>query len=125
MTQSRRSAGFVGVVSFAFALALQAGFGVSMAAAQAALQVDKADYYPGEAALLSGSGFAAGEEVALQVRHNDATPDSGEAHASWSVTADETGSFTTYWLVCGDDCLGSSLLATADGQASGAHAEVA
>src|SRR5690242_13372837 len=124
MTLSRRSAGFVRIVSLAFALSLQAAFGVSMAAAQATLQSDQADYYPGDNAILSGTGFAAGEDVAIQVRHNDATPDSGQAHSSWTVTADASGSFTTTWVVCGDDCLGSSLLATADGQTSGLHAEV-
>jgi len=121
MTLSRRVTRFVPL--FLFALAVSA-LGVSHAAAQATLQSDKADYYPGETAVLTGTGFAPGEDVALQVRHNDATPDSGEAHASWSVVADESGSFTSDWVVCGDDCLGSSLLATADGQTSGLHAEV-
>src|SRR6185295_7733214 len=116
--------GLVRALSFGFALAFLASWGASEAAAQATLQTDKPDYYPGETAVLSGSGFTPGEEIAIQVRHHDATPDSGEAHASWSVNADENGSFTTDWVVCGDDCLGSTLLATADGQTSGLHAEV-
>ncbi|HZI89981.1 MAG TPA: HYR domain-containing protein, partial [Candidatus Polarisedimenticolia bacterium] len=122
MTLPRQSAQLARVLFLAL---LVIACSASHAAAQATLTTDKADYYPGEVAILTGSGFAPGEEVAIQVLHHDATPDSGEAHAAWSVAADESGSFTTDWVVCGDDCLGSSLLATADGQTSGLHAEVA
>src|SRR2546427_10416308 len=125
MMPSKRSGRRLPFLCFALLLSLQALVGVSLAAAQATFQADKDDYYPGDIALLTGSGFSPGEEIAVRVGHADATPDSGVAHASWTVTADETGSFVTSWEVCGDDCLGSHLLATADGRSSGLHAEAA
>lgn len=89
------------------------------------LTQDRADYAPGETATLTGSGFAPGESVVLQVLHATATPDSGADHEPWPVVADESGRFVTSWHVCEDDCVGESLLATADGQTSSLHAETA
>src|SRR5215217_8429840 len=87
------------------------------------LTTDKSDYAPGTTCTLTGSGFAAGEEVSLQVLHADGTPDTGEDHDAWPITAGDDGGFTATWHVCTDDCVGALLRATAD-QASGAHAEV-
>jgi len=91
------------------------------------LTTDKADYKPGETATLTGSGFQAGETVTLQVLHADHQPGdpiTGEDHDPWQVTADENGGFVTTWHVCEDDCLGETLIATADGQTSARHAEI-
>src|SRR6266536_1208897 len=87
------------------------------------LTSDQADYAPGTTATLTGSGFQAGETVVLQVLHYDGTSNGGEDHQPWEVIADENGNFTTTWHVCEDDCVGSLLKATADGQTSGLHAE--
>ncbi len=87
------------------------------------LTSDQADYSPGTTATLTGSGFQAGETVVVQVLHYDGTSDGGEDHQPWEVIADENGNFTTTWHVCEDDCVGSLLKATADGQTSGLHAE--
>lgn len=96
--------------------------------AQATLTTDKPDYPPGSTVILTGSGFQAYETIELKVLHN---PDDGDntssiAHQPWNASADENGNFTTTWLVPADeDELNSSLLATANGQLSGAHAETA
>ena len=84
---------------------------------------ERSDYAPGETALISGSGFASGESVLLQVLHADGTPDSGSDHLPWAVTADADGSFQATWHVCEDDCLGATLLLSALGQASGLSAQ--
>ncbi|HEX6883860.1 MAG TPA: HYR domain-containing protein [Planctomycetota bacterium] len=91
--------------------------------AQATLTSDLPDYQPGDTAYLTGAGFAAGESVVLLVVHADGTPNSGADHDPWSVVADGNGGFVTTWHVCEDDCIGQLLLATADGQSSGLHAE--
>lgn len=87
------------------------------------LTSDKIDYQPGETATLTGTGFQPEEVVTLQVLHADEIPSTGEDHDTWTVVADASGSFTTTWHVCEDDCVGSLLRAIADG-ASGSHAEV-
>ncbi|QEC66926.1 T9SS type A sorting domain-containing protein [Panacibacter ginsenosidivorans] len=84
---------------------------------------DQVDYAPGTTATLTGSGFQPGETVVLQVLHYDGTSDGGEDHQPWEVNVDENGNFTATWHVCEDDCVGSTLRATADGQSSGLHAE--
>src|SRR5262245_51690440 len=93
------------------------------AAAAQTLTSDKADYHPGETATLTGAGFIANETVTVQVHHADGTPDTGEDHQPWTVTADASGGFTTTWSVCTDDCVGSLLRASAEGQ-SGLQASV-
>src|SRR5262245_9509611 len=89
----------------------------------ASLTSDKSDYHPGELAVLTGSGFAANEDVVLMVLHADQTPNTGENHGAWTVSADGNGAFVTSWIVCSDDCLGSTLRAIADGQTSSRHGE--
>jgi hypothetical protein len=87
------------------------------------LSSDQDDYSPGSTATFTGSGFQANEEVTVQVLHYDGTSDGGADHQPWTVVADASGSFVTTWHVCEDDCVGSTLKATADGQ-SGLHAEI-
>ncbi len=89
----------------------------------AALATDKNDYLPGETVTLTGTGFAAGEAVTMAVAHADGSTPEGEGHAPWEVAADENGGFVTTWTVCGDDCFGSTMLASASGQSSGNYAE--
>ena len=84
---------------------------------------DKTDYSPGTLAVFSGSGFQAGETISLQVVHADGRPDTGDDHGQWTTVADATGAFQTQWHVCEDDCLGSTLLATANGLTSGLTAK--
>jgi hypothetical protein len=89
----------------------------------AEVTTDQADYSPGVAAIITGSGFASGETVVLQVLHADGTAPTGADHDPWSVAADAEGSLTTSWHVCEDDCLGSTLQLIAAGQTSGEFAE--
>ncbi|WP_348811135.1 YDG domain-containing protein, partial [Flavobacterium maritimum] len=96
----------------------------STAFGQATVTTDQPDYAPGSTCTITGSGFLPGETVTLQVMHADETPNDGEEHFLWDVIADENGNFVTTWHVCEDDCLGSTLKATADGETSGLHAEV-
>src|SRR6185295_13983734 len=63
------------------------------------------------------------ENVTLRVVHADGTPSTGAEHDPWTVAASRVGHFVTSWHVCEDDCVGSVLLATADGVSSGLHAE--
>ncbi|SEP64997.1 HYR-like domain-containing protein [Flavobacterium urocaniciphilum] len=88
------------------------------------LTSDKDDYYPGELATFTGSGFAPNETIELVVLHSDETPNTGENHEHWEVQADSSGTFVTTWIVCTDDCLGSTLRAYATGLSSGFQAWV-
>ena len=85
---------------------------------------DKNDYYPGELATFTGSGFQPNEIVDLVVLHHDETPNTGENHEHWNASTDEYGNFTTTWIVCTDDCLGSTLRAYATGSSSNLQAWV-
>jgi len=89
------------------------------------LTSDHSDYAPGSIATLTGSGFQSGETVTLQVVHADGSGDNSEpTHQPWDVTAHGDGGFVATWEVNGDgDQIGALLLATADGQSSGYHAE--
>ena len=83
---------------------------------------DKSDYYPGELATFTGSGFAPNELIDLVVLHHDETPNTGENHEHWNTQTDEFGNFSTTWIVCTDDCLGSTLRAYATGLTSNLQA---
>src|ERR1043166_4327906 len=94
----------------------------------ATLTSDKADYPPGSIVTLTGSGFAPGEGVTLQVVHDDPLADNDNdtstAHDPWQVVADADGAFVTTWLVPSDeDEAGASLEATAIGLTSALSAE--
>ncbi|HYV94342.1 MAG TPA: HYR domain-containing protein [Chitinophagales bacterium] len=90
------------------------------------LMSDKTDYFPGSLATLTGTGFGSGETVTMQVVHADTSFDNSDpTHQPWDITADGNGNFVATWQVNLDqDQVGQMLLATADGQSSGAHAEV-
>ena len=91
---------------------------------QATLTSDEPDYAPGTTATFTGAGFFPNEIVELIVHHYDGISNDGENHDSWLVEANSNGDFITTWHVCEDDCINSTLIATADGQTSGLHAEV-
>ncbi|HEX9152716.1 MAG TPA: hypothetical protein VF842_11570, partial [Flavobacterium sp.] len=113
-----RNSGFLTIVFFIATLFFANGaFGQTLTS-------DQPDYAPGTTATFTGTGFTPGETITLQVMHADETPDTGEDHGTWIVTADENGNFVTTWHVCEDDCLDSTLRATAVGQSSALTAEV-
>src|SRR5712691_3070856 len=89
----------------------------------ATVRTDKSDYFPGDTAFITGSGFAAGETVWLQVVHTDGTAEGGVGHDPWPVGADADGSFTSTWYVSPDDSLGSTFVLTAAGVTSGLTAQ--
>ncbi len=93
------------------------------AAIEPVVYTDRPNYFPGETALITGSGFSPGEVVTLQVRHADDTAEGGTGHEPWSVVADSFGNFTTSWFVDPDDSAGSTFLLTATGNSSGLVAE--
>ncbi len=87
---------------------------------------DLLDYPPGATAIITGSGFQAGETVTLLVEHvgDDPLGTDEEYHQPWDVVADDYGNFETSWYVPTDgDALGATFLLTADGQSSERHAE--
>lgn len=108
---------------------------VSSAVTMAAtVTTNKNDYAPGETAIITGTGFQAGEVVTLQVVHTDGTEEvvndqynhivtDGEGHEPWNVTADANGSISTTWYVHPDDSLGATFLLTAKGGTSGLTAQ--
>jgi hypothetical protein len=75
----------------------------------ATVTTDRFDYAPGATAVISGSGFAAGEIVALQVLHVDGRPNTDASHTPWTVTADAAGTFRTTWTVDTVDAVQSKL----------------
>ena len=89
-----------------------------------------ADYAPGATAQVSGSGFALGETVELQVLHIDGTPNTGGGHEPWQVTdggagdldGQIDGNFQTTWYVNPDDSAGATFQLTATGLFSGQSA---
>src|SRR5262245_9402640 len=97
--------------------------GAAAAQGAATLTSDAGDYPPGATATLTGAGFGAGDTVTLLVVHADGSPSTGAEHTPWEVVADANGGFVTTWHVCEDDCVGQTLLATADGLPSGEHAD--
>jgi len=91
----------------------------------ATLVTDKADYDPGSTAKITGSGFAAGETVTLQVTHVAGTAGSNAdaQNQPWQTTADENGNVSAAWAVTDPDCIDSSYLLTAQGSTSGEGTE--
>src|SRR5215470_20215476 len=75
---------------------LNLGLAISSAIG-ATITTDKLDYPPGDTAFITGNDWAPNEEVTLVVTHADGTPDTGEDHLPWTVTADTNGYFTTTW----------------------------
>jgi sarcosine oxidase gamma subunit len=83
----------------------------------ATLMSDHLDYAPGSTATLTGSGFAAGEMVDLQVVRTDGGSGAAGDFTPWHVVANAHGAFTTNWYVA-TDLAGASLKATASGESS-------
>jgi len=82
---------------------------------------DRADYGPGQSALVTATGFQTGETVRLNV---DLTvPPPGQSFSPWFVTdggADDLdgvadGTIHTSWLIT-DQCIGATLLLTVTGR---------
>src|SRR4051812_27104440 len=102
--------------------------GLECRIAPAAAWTNLLDYHPNSTADISGTGFAVGETVQLQVLHTDATPSPGDA--PWFVVdgaasdrdGKADGDFQTTWYV-GEDCAGATLELTARGLTSGAIAQ--
>ena len=90
---------------------------------EAKVSTDKADYRPGETAIITGSGFWANEIVTLQVVHVDGGEEDGAGHEPWNVAADADGNFTSSWFVNPDDSLGATFVLTAVGNSSGLTAQ--
>ncbi|MDI6051256.1 hypothetical protein QLS31_15620, partial [Flavobacterium sp. XS2P24] len=76
-------------------------FFANVAFGQATVSTDLLDYPPGATAIITGSGFLAGEYVELHVHHADGDPlgTDPQHHLPWFVTADANGDFTTSWYV--------------------------
>src|SRR5262245_22936115 len=91
---------------------------------------DKNDYAPGSTALISGSGYAAGEAIHLEVLRIDGVPE-GSGDNPWTITdggqgdldgvAD--GKFQTTWYVDPAYATDQTLTATATGLSSGLIAQ--
>src|SRR5437879_4512506 len=94
---------------------------VSIAGA-ASISTDQKDYWLGSTAIITGSGFSAGENVQVQVLHADGRVDTNADHYPWVVSADGSGSFTTRWCVCDTDNESSTLRVTATGRDAGVQA---
>src|SRR5260221_3233354 len=101
-------------------------YAMSMAAVGAAtVTTDQSDYSPASTVTITGSGFAAGETITVQVLHVDGTLDNAtsSAHLPWEVVADASGNFTSTWLVPADqDELFAELVVSAVGSSSGESA---
>ncbi len=103
-------------------------FLANVAFGQATVLTDLLDYPPGSTAIITGSGFLAGETVTLLVEHvGDAPLGTDEQyHQPWTVIADADGNISTSWYVPTveeGDAFGATFLLTADGAASLLHAE--
>ena len=64
----------------------------------ASITVDHPDYYPGDTVTITGAGFGANDDVAVQVLHIREIFDnnSSAAHLPWHVTASAGGGFVTF-----------------------------
>src|ERR1041385_7032939 len=79
-------------------------------AQQATVATDQDDYAPGDTALITGAGFASAATVTLQVVHLTGAIAGGSGHEPWTITADDQGGFSDFWLVDPDDSPGSTFL---------------
>ena len=90
-------------------------------AAAATVRTDKFDYQPGETAVITGGGFAPGENVTLQVVHANGLDD-GDGHLPFTTVADGSGNILTQWFVNPDDSLHAIFILSAIGETSGQKA---
>ena len=98
-------------------------FSASLTAWSATVSTDQSDYSPGETVMITGTGFAPGESVQLQVLNLTDPSDNGPEHDPWTVTADTNGNISTSWLVTPDEG-GATLQLTARGLTSGLVAQM-
>lgn len=98
----------------------------SASAQTATVQTDLLDYPPGATAIITGSGWQAGETVTLQVLHmdGDSLGADPQYHQPFNTVADASGNITSSWYVPNDgDALGAHFKLKADGVSSFRHAE--
>src|SRR5262249_23510466 len=87
---------------------------------------DQNDYAPGSTALISGSGYAVGESIHLEVLRSDGVPE-GNGDNPWTITDGgqgdldgvANGKFQTTWYVDPAYATNQTLTATATGLTSG------
>jgi hypothetical protein len=91
------------------------------AEAAATVRTDKFDYAPGETAIITGTGFAPGENVTLEVDHASGLAD-GDGHLPFTALADGSGNIESQWFVNPDDSLHSIFILSAVGETSGRKA---
>jgi hypothetical protein len=84
----------------------------------ASVSTDKDDYAPGDSAVISGAGWAAGETVHLSLTRDPATSE----ETGWDVEADEHGTFSTGFRVLDTDA-GVIFTLKATGPVSGSVVE--
>jgi hypothetical protein len=99
--------------------------GAFKAQGQATIKTDLLDYPPGSTAIITGTGFQAGETVTLQVVHVGEDPSGTDAqyHQPWTVIAGDNGNVAATWWVPDDgDALGATFNLTAVGLSSGLQA---
>ena len=99
-----------------------AGQLAATAQTNATVTTDQSDYPPGSTVNITGSGFAPGETVQLQVLNITDTNDVGGEHAPWNVTADTNGNINATWYVTADEA-NMTLQLTATGLSSGLVAQ--
>ena len=98
--------------------------GALQAGAVAKVRTDKFDYHPGESVQITGSGFAPGEPVTLQVTHISGAND-GAGHQPFSTSANDAGQIADQWYVDPDDSSHAIFALSAKGQTSGREARTA
>src|SRR6478609_6955870 len=108
----------VGVVAVAFIFAA-----AGQTFAQPSVATDKPDYPPGSTVQISGSGFAPGEIIQLQVLNITSPNDNGPEHDPWQITNGVAGNFQATWFVM-DNELNQTLRLTATGLTSGLTAQM-
>jgi hypothetical protein len=90
-----------------------------VAESEAVVWTDKDDYAPGETVVITGSGFLAGETIALTLQEDPEVHDL----RTFSVVADETGAFTFSEFAPEEHDLEVRFILTAEGQTSGRQAQ--
>jgi hypothetical protein len=88
-----------------------------------AVMTDKQDYAFGETAVITGSGFAAGELVQLQVQNAPGYGTNDDAqNQPWTVNADDAGNVASMWVVDDPAAENALYILTAQGLSSGESA---
>lgn len=93
----------------------------------ATIATNLADYNPGSTAQISGTGFAPGETVTLQVTHavGSVGDNSDAQNQPWQVQAGADGTVLATWAVTDPDCINASYVLTAQGATSAESASAA